>query len=298
MRCSVCNLWFHRKCTGLPSEVYNSFTYLIENGHPNVYKCTCCNSAWETLEKKITLNAAAIKEPKDGQAANSSKIDENTTKISTLSKDLENMKSTNIARLAADAAAKAALADIADIESRRHNLVIQRLAEAPASTKDGKERHKADLDQLKTVMEAIGCGDVMDELTHSFRAGKPSENQTHPRPFIITLANVSTRSKILTNAKKLADTDHKTISIQPDLTNKQRDYEKDFWKQAEEMTEAQTAEDQKNFIFKPRGLPGARKIRRLRINPADDNPQKRKRSPEAERTASKKTNKTKKKPAQ
>ena len=72
------------------------------------------------------------------------------------------------------------------------------------------------------------------------------------------------KNTILSNAKKLANTNMKHISIQPDLTPRQRQHDKDLWREAEELNEQMEKEEAKNWEFKPWGPPGMRKVRKLR----------------------------------
>ena len=82
----------------------------------------------------------------------------------------------------------------------------------------------------------------------------------------MTLSNSHHRSRILSNAKLLAKSKFQQLSIQPDLTQKQRQREKDLWDEAVDLNSNLDSEDAKNWVWKPWGRPGAKKQRKMKIN--------------------------------
>ena len=68
------------------------------------------------------------------------------------------------------------------------------------------------------------------------------------------------------NAKVLAKSKFQQLSIQPDLTHKQHQREKDLWDEAEDLNSNLDSEDAKNWVRKPWVRPGAKKLRKMKIN--------------------------------
>ena len=191
------------------------------------------------------------------------------------------MKATTskVTATAAEAATKAAALEIAKVELRRNNIVIYRLEEPPKNVTDSQERKDKDMTTINDVMSVIDCSEVTTGVVSSFRAGKPSNaDNPLPRPLIIALESNQLKLKVLNNARKLADSQYKHISIQPDLTANQRQRERDLWDEAELLNAELTPEDAKNYEWKPWGRPGAKKLRKMKINMDDDQRRKRRQS--------------------
>ena len=287
LKCGTCKLWVHRKCTGLAAEVYNSFAVIAKSG-VLAYRCTCCLNAWTSMEERISSNAVEIAKLRESVSANSNTLAEHSESINTLKEDITVVKTTTtkMAETAAEAATKAATLEIAEVESRRNNIVIYRLEEPPKTMTDAKERKDKDMATIKEIMTVIDCPEATDSIVSSFRAGKASNNDkqlTHP--LILNLDSNQIKLKILNSARKLADSRYSKISIQPDLTNNQRQREKDLWDEAELLNEELTSEEAKNFVWRPWGRPGAKKLRKMKIQTEEDSQRRKRRqskSPEVE----------------
>ena len=238
------------------------------------------------MGQRIADNAAQIQTLKEQAMKRDERLDHHENEIESVKDDICQMKKNISAETSYDVAAKAAINEITDIESRKNNIVLFKLPEPDNNIKDGAMRKEDDNKRVEKLLDEIKCKEAMRDLTSSFRAGKPDKSSTaHPRPLILTFSSQQTREKILKNAKLLAKSTYKAVSIQPDLTQKQREHEKELWRECEILNEKLSDDDAKNWVHRPWGAPGAKKIRRMRIRAEDGNPNKRKdrsTSPEAE----------------
>ena len=267
--CTVCKHWIHKSCSGLAPDIWDMFKSLSEKGIKNAFRCNCCSAAWDKMEERIAQNAAEIAKLKDEVFSHSTSIKEHDTKIATIEDDISVIKEKQDSGDTASTATKAALNEVAEIESRRHNLLLYKMKE-PANNVKGADRKEADLEELEKVLKSIDCQDCHADVTNSYRAGKPANiDNPPPRPYILTFASHSTKAKILKNARKLANTEFKHISIQHDLTQNQRKNDKDLWDEAAELNIKMDDEEAKNWEWKPWGPPGCKRLRKMRRRDMD-----------------------------
>ena len=262
--CKVCKLWIHKNCSGLTAEVWTCYTKLSDMGHKDVFTCNCCSAAWSKMEQRIADTAAEVEKLKATTKEQGEKIEEHDVAIKDVREEIKKINVDGVADKVAKEAASTAIQEIAEIESRKNNLTIFRLKEVSKDIKEGPKRKEGDMNLLKKVLSAIDCEAEFDTITTIFRPGKQPTDDDKPRPLTIILGNSIARNKILSNTKKLMDSEFKNISIQPDLTPRQRQHDRDLWREAEEKNKEMDAEEAKNYVFKPWGPPGMKKLRKLK----------------------------------
>ena len=133
---------------------------------------------------------------------------------------------------------------------------------------------------FKEVMTVIECPEAHTAVVSSFRVGKLNSNdQNTPstRPLILTFESNHIKTKILNNARKLANSKFNHISLQPDLTHNQRQREQELWGEAELLNSELSAEEAKNWVWRPWGRPGIKRLRKMKLNPEDSQRGNRKR---------------------
>ena len=101
----------------------------------------CCLQAWDNISKKINQNAADIAKLKTATETNSAKIQQNSSTLDQKKKSVEAIDNRNIVKDAAKSASRAAIAEIADIESRKKRLIVFKLKESSVSLKDETKRN-------------------------------------------------------------------------------------------------------------------------------------------------------------
>ena len=112
-------------------------------------------------------------------------------------------------------------------------------------------------------MDVINCPEAKDDIKRMFRAGKIRESSNKPRPIIVSFNSIAQREQILSNAKLLADSEHKHVSIQPDLTKGQQNEENRLYDEAKKKNNEMDDDDAKNWIWRPWGVPGSKTLRKM-----------------------------------
>ena len=166
-------------------------------------------------------------------------------------------------------ATDAVFKEFSDRDDRKSNLIIYQLPKPSPSVSKEYQRMEADVATLRNILETIGCTADLSkdsaDIKCMFRAGEFKEGSNKPRPFLIGFRNLELTNRILENARKLARTEFKDISIAPDLTPRQRKDEADMRKEAEMRNENLSEEDRsKNLSWVVVGRKGERKLRKMR----------------------------------
>lgn len=104
------------------------------------------------------------------------------------------------------------LSEYNEREKRKNNLIIYGIAENGYLNQ-----------QLKEIFHSIGVTGI--EITNCTRLGnfQAKNNSSKPRPVRIAVKDTAIKRNILSRAKQLRDTRHKTIYISPDMTFQERE---------------------------------------------------------------------------
>ena len=73
------------------------------------------------------------------------------------------------------------------------------------------------------------------DVRFTARLGEPKKNSDTTRPLLIGFKDNITRNKVLSNARKLAESEYDNVQIVPDLTKKQRLDDANVRKECEKM---------------------------------------------------------------
>ena len=144
-----------------------------------------------------------------------------------------------------------------DRESRANNIIIYRVPECANSEERGKHDKQFCMDLLKQILEV----DIREEdIVKVFRLGKKKDND-HNRPVLIQLRERGTKNRIMESLYKLKSADDKfrNVSISHDLTQIERTECKTLVEEAKKRQ----SEEQGEYIWRVRGLPGQLKILKI-----------------------------------
>ena len=115
------------------------------------------------------------------------------------------------------------------------------------------------------LFEALQVDVREEDVKFAARVGKMTDAvATKPRPLKISFRDTRTREQIFANAKNLPRTQFRDVSIVPDLTDLQRQDDKDLFKEAERLNEEMDAEMAENYFYRCIGRRGERTIVRLK----------------------------------
>ena len=217
--CDKCHFWYHIECIKLTEKQYECLISSEEMGEELHWYCKLCKPRCLEAIAKIDL----LENQTRCIAANVAKLDERVNK-------LESSMSTKVVQNV-----RSQLDERADIDNRKHNLIIFNVAESITS-KEGKSvwYTQASKDSDFKMISKIASESLDMDLTHPdakikdiLRLG-PLKESKWPRPIKITFENMKTKREMLAKSKLLNRGKYKNVYINPDLTPNQRKHDQDL----------------------------------------------------------------------
>eukprot|EP00794_Sanderia_malayensis_P019527 gene19527-21456_t len=150
-----------------------------------------------------------------------------------------------------------------ELEDRKRNIIIFNADEPICNTAD--DRKTEDIAFFKQVFKSACGHDCEEEITQARRLGKNPENNT-ARPLLISVKTEKTKRQLLSKLYKLRENEqYKAISINHDMTRKERKrtralVEEAKKKTADLLTNTELSEEAKNWVFRMRGPPWEQKM--------------------------------------
>ena len=223
---------------------------------------TCLTKRVESLEKQIVDLKDQLKSSNDN-ASQAMKTVQSVQKQTAASS--EQVKTT-------------VLTEIQEQEKRKANLVIYNLKELSSDTPSERKEH--DSASIKEVLSTIEVSDLQEDKIQSIRRLGPLTDQTKepttagkPRPLLLSFKSSSDRTKVLSSAKKLANSSLKHISICPDLTKNQQKEDRELQVEVKQLNLDDPSDDKGAFLWRVVGTPGQpnrRKIKKYLEDPNQD----------------------------
>ena len=261
--CCVCARWIHAKCADMPKEMFN---HLLENkkahGH-HFWGCEGCSKGvyeFSVQVQRLKLDLNSVKKQVEDNTASLETVKD---KVKSLEKKVE--ESSNERTQDREGILKEARsswsAELRDREARRGNIVVHNLPEPPADLTAPAKRKEKDQDALMALLADIGININKDEdIKFSVRPGKVSEDAgSKPRPLIVGFRSHALRDKVLDNARKLKHSNlFSRVSLVPDLTNQQRQEDKELQQEADKLNRELESEGNLNFQYRCQGRKGER----------------------------------------
>jgi len=229
--CDSCNVWYHSACVDIEDSTYDLIMQ-SKFGQAAKWPCDKCTSRIDELfENSRSLQCAILKLTEANEELKD-RLDRVEDKLSGKVK-LELSGAVN---------------ERADIERRKLNVLVYNLPETTTDTStawDTPDEKGADIAAISTIIKEEMKIDLTTKITEVNRLGKknnlPVGKNQHPRVLKIVFNDISTKRDVLNQSKVLAsskDTANRSIFINPDLTESQRNIGKglreEMWKLREE----------------------------------------------------------------
>ncbi len=148
--------------------------------------------------------------------------------------------------------------EIKDQEDRKRNIIFFNIPES--KSREPNDRTKHDKEEVKELTRICQATIKKDDMVRAIRLGKKPDADK-PRPLLIEVSSDEKKRALFKNLSKLqgAPDEYRSISVQNDLTPKQREQEKLLRDQAKK----QEGEASGEVKFKVRGPPWDRRIARI-----------------------------------
>jgi hypothetical protein len=257
VQCVVCSLWIHKTCSGLSDEGFKFISDQLQATGIAYWACKPCttyamgiNHRVKQIEEKITAmqhsldaNSAAVKEAEHKVEKMGIELQEKDEKMESMVKKSE----INI------------YDELREREARRLNVVFHGIGEKRNVEGDtGKDRAAWDRKSCENIFVALELDIKEDAIKFCRRLG---EKGNEPRPLLAGFHTETDRSELLRNAMKLEKTAFSGVNVSADLTKKQREEEKEMWKEAESRNETLSEADKsKNLQWMVVGARGEKRL--------------------------------------
>ncbi len=277
LMCEICSQWFHIKCEKVTKAQYkNQASKTKSNFH---WYCDACDIVQSGIIREITILKSQqsqfkkkldeLEEKKVDKEDLQKELDKKAAKedvekleerINTMEgKQATSGESSTVNPQASTSSGNGntmedVIKEMKDQEDRKRNIIFFNIPESKA--KDMNERTKHDKEEVKEITKICNATIKKDDMLKAKRLGKKSEDK--PRPLLIEVSNDEKKSVLFKNLSKLqnAPDKYKAVSVQNDLTQKQRAQEKILREEAKKKEQEASGEAK----FKVRGPPWDRKI--------------------------------------
>ena len=258
MECEYCEMKFCTKCLNISDAQYElvgdpQFSWYCENCKMKVERCIKnekdiekrCEEYMKNLDKKYETRFQKI----ESQVTNI----ENNLKAAPVGESGESVKKVVEDKL------QEHKEELKQRESRVNNMIIFKLPEPETNLK--AERAKLDKTAVIGICSAVDVEDIEEEnIVSTVRLGKKKEDGT-ARPLLVRLDSSDTKKNLFTNLGKLKENEtYKDVSVNHDLTKKQRE---EYKKLVAEALKKEGEAPSENIRYRVRGPPWAWHIRKV-----------------------------------
>jgi hypothetical protein len=238
VKCTLCELWCHKACSGLPAETYKGLMVQAKEVGTAFWSCRACmgfaqkmNKLYQELNRRQDATEARVNQIDNRTANTEQAMIRLSQELKRALDKIEDDKQGN----------NDALCDeLRERDLRKLNLVIHGLPEPDQGISFNRERVEADRRSCTDLFAAIGVRTGGGDLRFCRRIG---ERGRDARPIVIGLRTDEERRIILERARDLRGGRFDNVSIVPDLTRMQRRGEDRLNEEAAKRNSSLTADD-------------------------------------------------------
>lgn len=266
IQCSLCDQWIHKDCESMDDATFDVLVRQVENNGGTYWNCKSCRTFAAKFDKRMKDIDRRLVEVEDKANVNAVDIAVIKTDIKQVQEDVKKQKCDEVA--IQENAATSVFSELNNRNQRRLNIIVHGLVEPDASVKDLNTRITKDKEKIQQLMSQIEVDlQVNDVVKFAKRLGAKSEQADRARPLLLGLKSIDHKERMLDNASKLNDMPEpwKSVSIVQDLTTMQRSEEKKMREEAQRLTDEQSDDDKKNWLFKVVGRRGERRILKVPV---------------------------------
>lgn len=265
--CNVCMRWSHAACSGLDPGVLKYFELQQTESGSHSWSCKGCNIAYAALNtriRQIENRTKILEQQVTVNTASCQQVDSRVDKVEATVKNLEE-KAKSDKKEVMEGTIKEWSKEQREREARRDNVVVYGLEEPPRSITVGSERQELDKIETARLFAAMDMDLGDDDVKFMARIGKLIESNKEPRPLKISFRDKARKEMLFASARRLPRTNYQHVSIAPDLTDRQREEEKEMIKEVERLNENMTEDEALNYEYRCVGRKGERTIQKTRV---------------------------------
>ncbi len=276
LECETCHQMFHTQCENVNKTQYNCITTSSKGKgkaksrvHWYCNTCDIVTNDWMRSMSTLHANQQQLEvkvknlEEKVDKKADKEEVEEIKKKVQDMEGKINSTQENDPANpqpstSPGNGTTMDVIKEMKDQDDRKRNIIFFNIPESKATDMNDKTKH--DKEEVKEITKICNATIKKDDMIKAIRLGKkPTGNK--PRPLLIELNRDHGEEKkraLFKNLSKLqnAPDKYRAISVQNDLTKKQREQEKLLREEAKKKEEEASGETK----FTVRGPPWDRKI--------------------------------------
>ena len=259
--CSVCALWYHQKCTGLNTDLFNSMIAMYDQLGYHGWACLVCGAATKRLSNWTKVLETRL----DSVEEKISNFEGTVEKVNDMGKDLASVMAEVELLKAKNCVAQANIdmnAELADQAARCDNILIHNANEPGPDITDNKQRRRFDIGIISEICKEVDI-DFMgeDDIKFISRVGTIRDDGT-PRPIIAGFRDRAFRDRLINMQYKLKKSRNLfKIRLVNDITKNQRENELELDKECTRRNDEIRANDRDaTFLWRVQGPKGAKRL--------------------------------------
>ena len=228
--------------------------------HGNVsWTCVSCAAFADGFAQKVKEIESRVEKVEGTTEGNKNDLKKTNDKLDQLQTTVNKLKvdQQKVAQTTSGASAESVYTELREREDRRAVVVIHNVPEPDAALKEKQQRIDADIAKLQAMLNELELDDDKANIKFAARLGAPGDA---PRPLRVGFKTVGLRTNVVEAGRNLATkVGWESVTVVPDLTKIQRQYEKQLRDEVSKLNDERTADEQKNFEWKVVGPRGERR---------------------------------------
>ncbi len=241
VKCTLCELWCHKGCSGLSDEAFKGLDTQAKETGMAFWACRSClnfakkvNNQFKKVDERAEKTEKKVEENRKGLEETTQLAKETAGEVQALKQRMDSM---------VDRMEVAMDFELREREVRRLNVVIHGLEEVGPGVTGNRERMEEDKRRCEVLFKALGSRTNANSMRFCRRIG---EKGPTPRPVVVGLCQEGEKNFLLSKARNLLNTNFREVTIVPDLTKRQRAGETKLKEEAEKRNQQLTRQDQDN----------------------------------------------------
>lgn len=277
VECDICKNWFHKRCQRVSDGLYDILN--SEEGKHVSWYCDHCqvgaqsimshilvlNQRQDKLEKRMKSNEdkhVSLEKRVSELESTAGNVNSLEDTVKELKQEVENQetRTPQPEELAEreKGIVSTVCSNVQDRISRQTNIIIYNAPEGNKVLREENRMH--DQNQVKEIYKIV-TGQNQPELMVK-RLGKKmasSGEDIKSRPLLVTLPSKEEKANFMKNLGKLKNSEqpYNSLTIKHDMNREDREQEKQLQREAKDMS---LADSQSKEVYLVRGLPGERRI--------------------------------------
>ena len=241
VKCTLCELWCHKGCSGLSDEAFKGLDIQSKETGMAFWACRSCLSYAKKVNNQFKKADERMEKTERKVEENKKELEETKQLATGTAEEVKALKLRMDSMV--DKMEEAMDFELREREVRRLNVIIHGLEEVVQEVTGNKNRMEEVKRRCEEVFRTLGSRTSSNSMRFCRRIGERGEA---PRPVVVGLGQEGEKNFILSKARLLLNTRFSEVTIVPDLTKRQRAGETKLKEEANRRNQQLTQQDRDN----------------------------------------------------